>query len=341
MSWKLKEKAREILRQEEGAITKPWGGKISTALVYPNYYHVGMANLGFQSVYGIVNDLPYAVCERAFLPEKADLNEFQRTSTPLFSLETQTPLQDFDLIAFSVSFENDYANILTVLDLSRVPLRAAKRKDGYPLVFAGGITTFLNPEPLAEFMDFFILGEAEEVLGECLKVIGGSQDQETPRHRLLTRLAGIEGIYVPQFYTATYSESGQISSFKPNKGIPARVKRRWIKKVDDYPTRSLICSPGIELGGMFLVELGRGCSYGCRFCASGWAYRPVRMRSLKSIRSSSQDGLESGKKIGLISAAIGDHPQLKEICRSITENGGKLSVSSVRVTSLHEELLRA
>jgi len=340
MSWKLKEKAREILRQEEGAITKPWGGRISVALIYPNYYHVGMANLGFQSVYGTVNALSYAVCERAFLPEKADLKEFYRTATPLFSLETQTPLQNFDLIAFSISFENDYANILTILDLSRVPLQVSKRKNGYPIVFAGGITTFLNPEPLAEFIDFFVLGEAEEILPECLAVIADSEDQEIPRHQLFIRLAGIEGTYVPHFYTVSYGENGQIASFLPKKGIPARVKRRWIKKVDDYPTRSLISSPAVEFGGMFLVEIGRGCSYGCRFCASGWVYRPVRMRSLKSIRLTAQDGLKSGKKIGLISAALGDHPQLKDICRSITENGGKISVSSLRLTCLHEELLR-
>src|SRR4030042_1013064 len=133
MSWKLKEKARALLAQEQGTIVKPSGGKLSLALVFPNYYHVGMANLGFQSVYRIVNELPQAVCERAFLPERADLLEFQRSATPLFSLETQKALQDFDLIAFSLSFENDYPNILTILDLARLPLRVSQRTAGYPM----------------------------------------------------------------------------------------------------------------------------------------------------------------------------------------------------------------
>ena len=139
MSWKLKEKARALLAQEQGTIVKPSGGKLSLALVFPNYYHVGMANLGFQSVYRIINELPQAVCERAFLPERADLLEFQRSVTPLFSLETQKPLQNFDLIAFSLSFENDYPHVLTILDLARVPLRASQRKEGYPMVCAGGV----------------------------------------------------------------------------------------------------------------------------------------------------------------------------------------------------------
>lgn len=341
MSWKLKEKARDFLREEEGTIIKPWGGKISIALVYPNYYHVGMANLGFQSVYRTINDLPFAVCERAFLPDKGDLKEFLRSSTPLFSLETQTSLQDFDCFALSISFENDYPNALTMLDLSRIPLRASRRKEGFPLVFAGGITTFLNPEPLAEFMDFFALGEAEEMLPECLEAIFDLKSKAVSRGEFLTRLSNIEGIYVPHFYTVTYGENGQISSFQPKRGIPSKVKRRWIKKVDLYPTESVIHSPQVEFGGIFLLEIGRGCSYGCRFCASGWVYRPVRMRSLKTIKNSIQKALEGEKKIGLVSAAIGDHPQLKEICQLVTGERGKLSVSSLRARFLNQELLKA
>lgn len=341
MSWKLKEKARALLAQEHGTIVKPSGGKLSIALVFPNYYHVGMANLGFHSVYRIVNEIPQTVCERVFLPERADLLEFQRSATPLFSLETQKPLQDFDLIAFSLSFENDYPNILTILDLARIPVRATHRKEGFPMVFAGGVAAFLNPEPLAEFMDFFALGEAEELLPETLSVISELKSKGVLRRDFFTRLAAIDGLYVPHFYSVAYRENGQIAEVVPRKGIPAKVRRRWVKKLDDYPTQSVIQAPRIEFGGMLLVEIGRGCSFGCRFCAAGWVYRPVRMRSLSTIEKSIQDALEGEKKIGLISAAIGEHPQLKEICRRVMEEGGKLSVSSLRARALSEDLLKA
>jgi len=341
MSWKLKEKARALLAQEQGTIVKPSGGKLSLALVFPNYYHVGMANLGFQSVYRIINELTQTVCERAFLPERADLLEFQRSATPLFSLESQKPLQDFDLIAFSLSFENDYPNILTILDLARIPLRALQRKEGYPMTFAGGIATFLNPEPLAEFMDFFALGEAEELLPEILSLILELKNKGVRRRDFLTHLTTVDGIYVPQFYSVTYQENGQIAGVLTRKGVPSIVKRRWVKNLDEYPTQSVIHAPGIEFGGMFLVEIGRGCSFGCRFCAAGWVYRPVRMRSLDTIEKSIQSALEGEKKIGLIGAAIGDHPQLKDICARLRAAGRKLSVSSLRANVITRDLLRA
>ena len=314
MSWKWKEKSRDLLRQEEGTIIKSWGDKLSVALVYPNYYHVGMANLGFQAVYRTINNLPFAVCERVFFPERGGPQELLRSfsSQPLSSIENQVSLQDFDLIAFSLSFENDYPNILTLLDLARIPLRVSRRKEGYPIVFAGGITTFLNPEPLAEFMDFFALGEAEELLPECLNRIFELKTRELSRRELLKDLTSLKGIYVPQFYSVAYEQSGQIASFLPKKGVPEKVKRRWVKKVDKYPTHSVIHSPLIEFGGMSLVEIGRGCSFGCRFCASGWVYRPARMRSLDTVKKSMERALVQGKKVGLVSAAIGDHPKLKK-----------------------------
>ena len=155
---------RRRLSKERGAVKKDWGGKISVALIYPNYYQVGMSNLGFQVVYGILNDNPAIISERVFLPGEEELSIYKKTGQPLFSLESQTPLPAFDLLAFSLSFENDYPNILTILDLGKIPLMSEERGEHYPLVIAGGITTFMNPEPLANFIDCFLLGEGEVIL---------------------------------------------------------------------------------------------------------------------------------------------------------------------------------
>src|SRR5512136_252792 len=165
VSWKLIQKAKGILEKERGAIQKRWGAKITICLLYPNTYHVGMSNLGFQTLYQILNTHDDVVCERAFLPEPEDLQEYRQTKTPLFSLESQKPLSSFDILAFSISFENDFLNALTLLELAHVPLESRLRDERYPWVLAGGVAVFLNPEPTSEFFDFFILGEAEEVIG--------------------------------------------------------------------------------------------------------------------------------------------------------------------------------
>jgi radical SAM superfamily enzyme YgiQ (UPF0313 family) len=167
-SWKLVQKAKDILEKERGAVQKPWGGKITICLLYPNSYHVGMSNLGFQTLYQILNTEDDVVCERAFLPEPEDLQEYRNTQTPLFSLESQKPLSSFDILAFSISFENDFLNVLTLLDLAHIPFESRLRDEKHPWVIAGGVAVFLNPEPVSEFFDLFILGEAEEVVGEFL-----------------------------------------------------------------------------------------------------------------------------------------------------------------------------
>ena len=164
ISWKLVQRAKQILENERGTVHKPWGGRIAICLIYPNHYAVGMSNLGFQTVYRCLNAEDDVVCERAFLPDPDDLQEYRETQTPLLSLESQKPLSDFDILAFSLSFENDFINILTLLDLARIPKERQLRGKGSPLVMAGGVAVFLNPEPLSDFFDFFVLGEAEEVI---------------------------------------------------------------------------------------------------------------------------------------------------------------------------------
>ena len=191
-SWKLIQKARQILEKEKGTVRKSWGGKFSICLIYPNSYHVGMSNLGFQTLYHLLNLEEDIVCERAFLPAPEDLQEHHQTRTPLFSLESQKPLAEFDILAFSISFENDFLNILSILELARVPVESRHRGKGHPLVMAGGVSIFLNPEPLSQFFDLFILGEAEEVIGEFLEAYRLHFSGRQKKDDLLKKLAEIE-----------------------------------------------------------------------------------------------------------------------------------------------------
>ena len=230
------------MKKREGTVRKPWGGKHSICLIYPNSYHVGMSNLGFQTVYQCLNSEDDVVCERAFLPDPEDLQEYQNTQTPLFSLESQKPLSDFDILAFSISFENDFLNILTLLDLAHIPMESRLREERYPLVIGGGVAVFLNPEPLSEFFDLFILGEAEEVIGEFLEVYrhASSEKGKKGKEDFLREMGKVEGIYVPRFYQVTYTEDGKIEAMEPEPGFPQRVKRRWVREIDRFPTRSVL-----------------------------------------------------------------------------------------------------
>ena len=186
---------RRRLSKERGTVTKDWGGKISVALIYPNYYQVGMSNLGFHVVYGILNDHPAIVAERAFLPEEEELLLYERTGCPLLSVESQTPLPRFDLLAFSLSFENDYPNILTILDLSKIPILSKERGEDHPLVVAGGVTTFMNPEPLASFIDCFLVGDGEVILKEFFQTYLDLPSSAVTREETLRTLRASMSLY--------------------------------------------------------------------------------------------------------------------------------------------------
>jgi radical SAM family uncharacterized protein len=335
-SWKLIQKAKAILEKERGTVRKPWGGKISICLIYPNSYHVGMSNLGFQTVYQRLNSEDDVVCERAFLPDPEDLLEYRKTKTPLLSLESQKVLSSFDLLAFSVSFENDFLNILTLLDLARIPLESRFRKKKDPLVVGGGVAVFLNPEPLSDFFDLFILGEAEEVIGEFL---GVCRHSERGKEDLLRSLAGIEGVYVPEFYRVTYAGDGRIGTIEPEPGLPPKVKRRWISKIDRFPTRSSLFTPDTEFREMALVEVNRGCPRGCRFCAACFVYHPFRNRSLSLLESLSREALLKEGRVGLAGTAISDYPHLLPLCEDILSREGGVSLASLRVDAITPPLI--
>lgn len=340
-SWKLIEKAREILQRERGTIYKPWAGRIRVCLVYPNRYSVGMSNLGFQTLYRLMNSEEDIVCERAFLPDPEDLSEYERSKTPLFSLESQKSLSDFDIVAFSVSFENDYLNILTLLQLARIPLESGCRSPRDPLVLGGGVTVFMNPEPLSAFFDLFVLGEAEEVMAEFWEAYRKALQEGKAKERavLLRSLARIEGVYVPALYQVTYREDGKIESMEPEPGLPRRVKRRWVRDLDRFVTQSSLFTPETELGRMAIVEVNRGCPRGCRFCAACFVYYPYRNRTLSVLQASVKEALEKEPRVGLSGTAVSDYRDLLPLCRSVLAESGGLSLGSLRLDNITPALV--
>ena len=343
MSWSLKEKADRLLAQETGTIRKDWGGRVSFALVYPNTYAVGMSNLGFQTIYRHLNALPDVVCERVFLPDPEDLPEYKRTGTGPFSLESKRPLGDFDLVGFSITYEGDYINTLRLLGMAGIPLRPEDRRPQDPVVLMGGVCAFANPEPVAPFMDFVVVGEGEEIVGEIVaayrEAFGATSLDDRRREALMDRLAPIPGIYVPQRYAVSYEGDGTITGVRPQEGVPAVVAKRRLKKVDDFRTMSLLRTPNAEYGHLALLEVGKGCGRGCRFCLEGQIYRPVRHRSLDALRETVREIKKDSTRVGLVGACVSDYPWIGGLMQVLEEEGLEVSISSIRADSLTEELV--
>jgi radical SAM family uncharacterized protein len=342
LSRKLREKARHLLSQERQILPLPEfedrGGELSIALAYPNRYYTAMSNLGFQAVYWLFNQAPETVCQRAFLPDPEDIPEYRRTETPLFSLESQQPVRSFDILAFSVSYENDYPHLLTMMDLARIPLLRKDRTEKDPLVLAGGASILMNPEPLADFVDFFVIGEAEEVIGPLTETLRQGRKERVSREALGSDLTSLEGVYVPRSYTLTYKPDGTIESFTPKKGFPARVKKAWLKDLNASVTVSPIVTPNTELSNMLLLELSRGCRRGCRFCAGCYAYFPYRHRDAGLLEKAAVRGKGRAEKVGLVGAAISDYPGILSLGREILQDKIPISFSSLRVDSISPEL---
>jgi len=344
MTWQFKEKARKRLAEETGTVVKDWGGRLRIALVFPNTYYVGMSNLGFQTIYWHLNQRPDLVCERAFLPDAEDLPEHERLRVPILSLESQRPLADFDCIAFSTSYENDYVNMLRILTLSGVPIRAADRGPTDPLVTMGGVCAWSNPEPLAAFMDWFFLGEGEEFGHEAFELWRGlrqaERDPAAAREGFFRALCGTEGIYVPRFYDMKYHEDGTIADVVPYGGAPLPVRKRCLLRPDAYDTLSMVRTSNTEFGEMALLEVGKGCGRGCRFCMEGEIYRPVRHRHMDAILRATDTARQHGRRIGLVGACVSDYPWIDDLTAALRARGVEVSLSSVRADSLRAGLVR-
>ncbi|MGQ9455741.1 MAG: radical SAM protein [Armatimonadota bacterium] len=304
-------------------------------MAYPNVYRVGIASLGYQVVYRLLNELPDVSCERVFLPEPADLHKYCRTRTRLFTFETQTSLSDFDVVAFSVAFELDYLNILKILRLSQIPIRSSERGDQHPLVIAGGSCATFNPEPLAEFVDAFVIGDAEEVISPLAQALVSSAGAR--RHDRLVALAGVESVYVPAFYQPQYNSSGKLLGMSHSSPAPDRIKRAVCRDLLSYPGESVVITPESEFGAVRLIEVVRGCGRGCRFCVTGYVTRPPRLRDL-DLFSDEYFSVSSLDNIALVGASIFDHPEAVSLCKRILASGRSFQVASLRLDTVTNEV---
>ena len=336
--WQQRERALELLSKEVGYVRKPHGGKLRVALVFPNTYFVGMSNLGFQTVYKLFNAEDDIVCERAFLPPKTELAAQVASGAPLLTLESQTPVGDFDVVAFSVSFEWDYTNVLTLLRLAGLPLRAEARTYRHPLVVIGGAVTFVNPEPLALFADAIAAGEGEVLIPSLVRAFQGASD----RADLLRRLATERGFYIPSFYDVRYADDGTIAAFVPKAGTgaPAVVKKAALKTTDAVdPPATTIFTPDTEFGSRLLVEVVRGCANLCRFCWAGYNYLPVRAFPKDRILELAERARPHANRVGLVSIALCDHPEIEEILTRLAAMGYSISPASLRLDDITPKLV--
>jgi radical SAM superfamily enzyme YgiQ (UPF0313 family) len=337
--WEARERAQATLSKEVGFVRKPHGGRLRVALAFPNTYWVGMSNLGFQTVYQLFNRCDEAVCERVFLPPKQELQAQFANGTPLRTLESQTPVADFDVFAFSVSFEWDYTNLLSMLRLARLPLYAAERTERHPLVVLGGAITFVNPEPLALFVDVVAAGEGEVLVPSLLKALGESVN----RGAVLRTLAAATGFYIPSCYDVRYEANGTIAEFVPREGsgAPRAVRKAALNATETVePPATSIFTPDTEFGSRLLIEVVRGCANLCRFCWAGYNYLPVRAFPADRILAVAEAARAHSSRIGLVSIALCDHPDIESILQRLSAMGYSISPASLRLDDLTEPIVR-
>lgn len=338
-SRELVERARATLAREVGHVLKPHGGRLGVALAFPNTYFVGMSNLGFQTVYRLFNQRDDVVCERVFLPPKPERQAAGAGGARLLTLESQTPVREFDVLAFSVSFEWDYTNVLTLLRLAGLPLYAAERDGRHPLVVIGGAVTFLNPEPLAPFADVVAAGEGEELVPALVEAMGAGGG----RAGILRALAARRGFYVPAFYEPRYASDGTLAGMAvdPASGAPPVVRKAAVRATEAIdPPHTSIFTPDTEFGSRFLVEVVRGCANLCRFCWAGYNYLPVRAFPAGRVLALAEAARPHATRVGLVSIALCDHPEIETLLERLAAMGYSLSPASLRLDDLTETIVR-
>ncbi|WP_422444677.1 TIGR03960 family B12-binding radical SAM protein [Thermoanaerobacterium sp. DL9XJH110] len=319
--------------------------KVHIALAFPDVYEVGMSHLGIKILYHLLNERDDIYAERVFTPW-VDFEKFLRENkVPLFSLESRTPLSEFDFVGFTLQYEMSYSNILNMLALANIPIFSADRNENHPIVIAGGPCAY-NPEPLAEIIDFFVIGEGEEVILEIMDLYKACKGRGGKRREFLEAVASIPGVYVPALYDVTYNDDGTIKGFSPKKtGIPERIQKRVIKDLDTayYPTKFVV--PYMDIvHDRAMLEIFRGCSRGCRFCQAGMIYRPVREKSVARLEKLARDIINytGYGEISLTSLSTSDYSALKELTEILTDEFRRcqvgISLPSLRIDAFSLDL---
>ncbi len=333
----LIDRLQELYKDEDSRVTvNPHAGQ-KVAIVYPNTYFVGMSNLGLHIIYEEINLRNDSVCERIFLPEKKELEAYDKTKTPLMSVETQRPMHQFDVVAFDVTFEMDYFHIPLMLRHGRVPIMGKDRTEFDPIVIAGGPCATFNPEPFADFIDAFIIGEGEGIVSRVLDIIRDGKMEGLDRNAILRQLANISGVYVPSLYVPIYSEDGEFKGYDIVEGAPKTIKRHFEMLTSGGET--VVATNYTEFGAMYIIEVARGCGRHCRFCMAGYCFRVPRVRPLDILKEGVDRAEKLGKKVGLMGAAISDYPEVDELVTYIRSKDMRYSCASLRADSLTQAVV--